>query len=131
MESRALAEYARCSRAERLNLALRRNIPDASGLRAAKEKIQEKGPAEARPSLIRSGEKQERRAVHTVRSMSQRGQMSLHRYARQRIFRDRPKRSAPKNIRPCGATLFALQQRLRLAMFIKIDITKHIAKHDD
>ncbi|MBA8834176.1 MULTISPECIES: hypothetical protein [Rhizobium] len=56
MESRALAEYARCSRAERLNLALRRNIPDASGLLAAKEKIQEKGPAEARPSLIRSGE---------------------------------------------------------------------------
>jgi hypothetical protein len=31
MESRALAEYARCSRAERLNLALRRNIPDAAG----------------------------------------------------------------------------------------------------
>ncbi|WP_165408742.1 hypothetical protein [Rhizobium leguminosarum] len=35
MESRALAEYARCSRAERLNLALRRNIPDAAGWLAA------------------------------------------------------------------------------------------------
>jgi hypothetical protein len=70
MESRALAEYARCSRAERLNLALRRNIPDASGLLAAKEKIQEKGPAEARPSLIRSGEtgtaRSPYRAIHVA-----------------------------------------------------------------
>ncbi|WP_165504200.1 hypothetical protein [Rhizobium leguminosarum] len=90
MESRALAEYARCIRPERLNLALRRNIPDAARCPAAstQERIQEKGPTEARPSLNRSGEKQERRAVHIVQSMSQRGQMSLHRYARQRIFRD-------------------------------------------
>ncbi|MGO6664571.1 hypothetical protein [Rhizobium ruizarguesonis] len=36
----------------------------------------------------------------------------------------------PKTIRRCGATPVALQQRLALAMFIKIDITKHIAKHD-
>ncbi|UIL26569.1 hypothetical protein LZK75_15010 [Rhizobium leguminosarum] len=130
MESRALAEYARCSGAERLNLALRRNIPDASGLRAAK-KDSRKRPRRSEAKLDPLRGKQERRAVHTVRSMSQRGQMSLHRYACQRIFRDRPKRSAPKNIRPCGATLVALQQRLALAMFIKIDITKHIAKHDD
>ncbi|XKM42431.1 hypothetical protein A4U53_019060 [Rhizobium ruizarguesonis] len=81
--------------------------------------------------MNRSGEKQERRAVHTVRSMSQRGQMSLHRYARQRIFRDLPNKDRPQNYLPCGATPVALQQRLALAMFIKIDITKHIAKHDD
>ncbi|MBY5319105.1 hypothetical protein [Rhizobium leguminosarum] len=82
--------------------------------------------------MNRSGEKQERRAVHTVRSMSQRGQMSLHRYARQRIFRDLPKKDrGPETISPCGATPVALQQRLALAMFIKIDITKHIAKHYD
>jgi hypothetical protein len=37
----------------------------------------------------------------------------------------------PKTIRLCGATPVALQQRLALAMFIKIGITKHIAKHDD
>ncbi|MBX4864542.1 hypothetical protein G9X64_26140 [Rhizobium sophorae] len=30
MESRALAEYARCIRPERPNLALRGNIPDAA-----------------------------------------------------------------------------------------------------
>ncbi|MDU0311885.1 hypothetical protein [Rhizobium sp. 10PS4] len=100
MESHALAEYARCSRPERLNLALRRNIPDAARYLAAstQERIQEKGPTEARPSLNRSGEKQERRAVHTVRSMSQRGQMSLHRYARQRIFAIVPKKDRPSKL---------------------------------
>ncbi|MBY3226934.1 hypothetical protein [Rhizobium laguerreae] len=88
MESRALAEYARCIRPERLNLALPRNIPDAARCPAAstQERIQEKGPTEARPSLNRSGENEERRAVHIVRSMSQRGQMSLLRYARQKNF---------------------------------------------
>ncbi|MBY5589683.1 hypothetical protein HFO49_19700 [Rhizobium leguminosarum] len=98
MESRALAEYARCIRPERLNLALPRNIPDAARCPAAstQERIQEKGPTEARPSLNRSGENEERRAVHIVRSMSQRGLMSLLRYARQKNFRDLPKRSAPK-----------------------------------
>ncbi|API51321.1 hypothetical protein BMW22_06460 [Rhizobium leguminosarum] len=35
MESRALAEYARCRRPERLNLALRRNIPVAARCVAA------------------------------------------------------------------------------------------------
>nr|KZA98474.1 hypothetical protein A4A59_26710 [Rhizobium leguminosarum] len=35
LESRALAEYARCSRPERLNLALRGNIPDAARYLAA------------------------------------------------------------------------------------------------
>jgi hypothetical protein len=45
--------------------------------------------------------------------------------------RSAEKRSTPKTIRPRGATPVALQQRLALAMFIKIDITKHIAKHDD
>ncbi|WP_186806538.1 hypothetical protein [Rhizobium leguminosarum] len=93
-------------------------------------RIQEKGPTEARPSLNRSGENEERRAVHIVRSMSQRGQMSLLRYARQKNFRDLPKRWL-QNYPPMGATPVALQQRLALAMFIKIDITKHIAKHDD
>jgi hypothetical protein len=73
--------------------------PDSWPL-SIQERIQEKGPTEARPSLNRSGEKQERRAVHTVRSMSQRGQMSLHRYARQRIFRDLPKKDRPQNYLP-------------------------------
>ncbi|MBY3466195.1 hypothetical protein HFN80_19730 [Rhizobium laguerreae] len=102
--SRTLAEYARCSRAERLNLALRGNIPDAARYVAAstQERIQEKGPTEARPSLNRSGEKQERRAVHTVRSMSQRGQMSLHRYARQEFFAICRKKIVAQNYPPTG-----------------------------
>jgi hypothetical protein len=53
IESRVLAEYARCRRPERLNLAPAGNIPSGAALASI---CQEKGPAEARPSLNRTRE---------------------------------------------------------------------------
>ncbi|MBY3385122.1 hypothetical protein [Rhizobium laguerreae] len=129
MESRALAEYARCIRPERLNLALRRNIPDTSLHRPRKDSRKRPHRSEAKLEPLRG---KTGAACSPYRAIDVAARPDVAASVRSpKNFRDHAeKRSAPKTICPFGATPVALQ-RLALAMFIKIDITKHIAKHDD
>ncbi|WP_170961512.1 hypothetical protein [Rhizobium sophoriradicis] len=78
IESRALAEYARCRWAERPNLALAGNIPAATALPLYVKKKPRRSEAKFEPFPG----KQERRKVHSPPSFLQRGQIWPYRYAR-------------------------------------------------